>query len=72
MRLLLWVILLFVGAVAGVKADYARFGIFGGLFGLPVGVAAGFLIFCGIALLLNRLLRPKKTIPNKPHNEDPN
>jgi len=58
---LLWVTLLGVGAVIGVRVGYVWFGLLGSAIGLPLGLATGLLVLCGIACVLNIFL-------GKPHH----
>ena len=59
---LLWVTLLIGGGAIGVRAGYVQFEFWGSVIGLPLGLAAGLLVSCGIAFLLNKFLpKPRAT-----------
>ena len=53
---LLWVTLLIGGGAIGVRLGYVQFGFWGAVIGLPLGLATGLLVSCGIAFLLNTFL----------------
>lgn len=59
---LLWVTLLIGGGVFGVRVGYVWSGFWGAVVGLPLGLAMGLLVSCGIAFLLNTFLpKPRNT-----------
>jgi hypothetical protein len=55
---LMWVTLLIGGGVAGATVGHAHFGFWGGAIGLPVGIGAGLILCCVIALFLNVFVPP--------------
>ena len=67
---LLWVTLPIGGATAGILIGYAHWFIVGGMLGLPLGVAAGLLLFCGIAYLLDTLMSRKLLTTNKQSTDE--
>jgi hypothetical protein len=66
---LLWVTLLIGGVFVGVIVGSACCGSWGGMLGLPLGIAGGLLVSWLIAHLLNRLFATKRPRTDKPSRD---
>ena len=62
-------ILLIGGGVVGVRIGYVKFGFWGAVIGLPLGVTTGLIVSCLIAFLLNTLLPKRPDTKGQAHEE---